>query len=211
MTKSITWLAQPIFRILVECYWTVNLARHCWNYLLHLTLSVNTLIYKHPYKVKQSRYRPGVAQRFPGSYVSQITSQRQRMVVRLSALNFGSLYPAEMFLVLIYVRGWVDPRATGRSEGLCQWKIPVTPSGIELEAFRFVAQYLNHCATISGPHTNVHIHTYIHVNIIFNNIYSAEFYWNKQTNKMSSNHVSFYSRSVLLPQNFEVNMHCCQS
>ena len=51
-------------------------------------------------------------------------------VVRLSPLRTYHVYPQEVFLVLISVRRWLDPKAIVWPEGLCQWKITVTPSGI---------------------------------------------------------------------------------
>jgi hypothetical protein len=51
-------------------------------------------------------------------------------VVRLSAQRTGHLYFQGSFLLFISVRGWVDPRAIMRPEGLSQWKISNTPLGM---------------------------------------------------------------------------------
>ena len=90
-------------------------------------------------KVRQSLYRSGQALQVPGGWGSHISWRSTHEGSKLSALCIGCFYPQEMYLILSSVRGWVDPRATVRPEGLC-WKIPVTPLGGDLLAGSTVHQ-----------------------------------------------------------------------
>jgi hypothetical protein len=67
--------------------------------------------------------------------VARFLDNPHMKVVRLSSVRTGFLYPQEIFLVLISVRGRVDRRSVVRLEGSCQRKILVTPSVIELATF----------------------------------------------------------------------------
>jgi hypothetical protein len=87
-------------------------------------------------KVKQSHYRPWQALRFPRGWGSQISRQSAyEGGLGCQPYALAIFAPREIFLVFTSVRGWVDPRAIVRPEGLRQRRIPMTPYGIEPATF----------------------------------------------------------------------------
>jgi len=98
-------------------------------------------------KEKESHSRPGLVHRVPGGLDSQISWHSTREGGEVVSLTNRPPLPPGTFLILIFTRGWVDPRAMVRSEGNMSLKNPVTPPGIDAGTFRLVAQCLNHYAT----------------------------------------------------------------
>jgi hypothetical protein len=133
----------PLF--LVESSLLLAFAKHTGHSYRTTRRSMSQLEkYNFPGKAKQSHYRP---RGFQEVEAPRFQDNWHMKVVRLSTPCTTRPYPQETFLVLISVRGWVDPRAIVRPEGLCEWKI-LTSSGIDPATFWFVAQCLNHCATV---------------------------------------------------------------
>jgi hypothetical protein len=132
-------------------FWMLSLCLIMTPVHLHL----HTYHYKVQYKAKQSHYRPRQVLRVPGSLCSQILRKLAHEGCKVVSPTYWPPLPQEVFLVLNSVRGWADPMAIVQLEGLWQWKIPMTPSGIEPATFWLVAQCLNQLRYVVPPKSTV--------------------------------------------------------
>jgi hypothetical protein len=93
--------------------------------------------------------------RFPHFLENQLTDGGETV-----SLTHWPPFTPRKFLVLISVRGRVDPRATVRLKGLGQWKNPMTSLGIKPVTFQLVAKCLNQLY-------NCVLSFYVHLNFLW--------------------------------------------
>ena len=103
-------------------------------------------------KVKQSHYGLGEARRVPGGWGSKISRESAHEGGNVSLTHRPPLLPRRYPCYSFLLEAESTP---ARPKGLCQWKFPMTPSGIEPATFRLVAQCLNQLRHLVSQCMNV--------------------------------------------------------
>jgi hypothetical protein len=178
------WISQNYwknFKIFLLIYSGINI----FTKLSQCKLQFLMLFYLSVMIKAKSHDRPGQSLRVPTVRGSQIT--------RKSAYEGGKIFkpyaPAIFTPLSRIIPGthfcWVPihPTAIARPEGLYQWKIPVTPMGIEPATYRFVAQHLKKTSSSRTPSKMIqrrntaqwlsteHTETIFIINLTFNGTY----------------------------------------
>ena len=95
-------------------------------------------------QVKQYVYRSGQELKVPGGLGSQISRHSAHDGGKVVSPRHRPPLPSRKYSWYSFLlEAESTPGAIVRAEGLCQWKILVTPSGIDPATFRVVAQCLN--------------------------------------------------------------------
>jgi len=125
----------------------MSISNVCWyNYycfILHCVNSDFVLVLSDIYSQKQSHYGPEQALRVQGGWGSQISRQSAHEGRKVASPTHRPSLRPRSYSWYSFMLETENPRAMVRPEGLCQWKIRMTPSGIEPTTFRLVAQCLN--------------------------------------------------------------------
>jgi hypothetical protein len=129
--------------------------------LQFLHIYIYTYIYVY---IKEPRNKPGVDQRVPGSLGSHISWRSTREGCEFVSLTHRPPLPQEIFLILIFTRGWVDPRVMVRLEGNMSLKFSVTPPGIDPGTSDYYFSALT-TTPPQAPYIYIYIYIYIHIHI----------------------------------------------
>jgi hypothetical protein len=110
----------------------------------------STVLFDGKVKVKESRNRPGVAQRVPGGLGSQISWHSAHDGGDVVSLTHRPPLPPGNVPGTHFHQGLSRPQGQGTVGRYMSLKNPMTPPGIDPGTVRLVAQRLNHYAT-PGP------------------------------------------------------------